>query len=304
MIAALLLLTLYGRASAQEPNWISIVSIHDITGNLTLQGSQPLLTGHSYNLTMGVNVPFSQTASHFTLNLYVGVNASGNQYWYVHGSYAGYNSSAFVAGSKVISFTQVKGVLSVSALFTLPKALTTNQQAGPTLHFNQVDFPIVQALVTGGAEVGTAKVTISDEVIQNYLSLYSQASTYIPTGKIDKAYTAIVGSTVAQAQSLYDKGLAIEATNLLNTLDPSVFPAPPSSTLVYALFGGVAVLAILTVVFAIMAVSSRSKRGFSSSIMGEVQRELASLEVIAVKYDRSLADKLKGLRDKLTEAAS
>ena len=113
------------------------------------------------------------------MNLYVGVNASGNQYWYVHGSYAGYNSSTFVAGSKVISFTQVKGALSISAVFTLPKALTTNQQAGVTLHFNQVDFPIVQAIVTGGAEVGSAKVLISDEVIQNYLSLYSRASTYI-----------------------------------------------------------------------------------------------------------------------------
>jgi hypothetical protein len=303
-IAALLLLTFYGHASAQEPNWISVSSIHDITGNLTLQNGQPLITGHSYNLTLGVAVPFSQTASHFTMNLYVGVNASGNQYWYVHGSYAGYNSSTLVAGSKVISFTQMKGAISLSAVFTLPKALTTNQQAGVTLHFNQNDFPIAQAVVTGGAEVGSAKVTVSDEVIQNYLSLYGKASTYIPTGKIDKAYTAIVDSTVAQAQGLYNEGLPIEATNLLNTLDPAAFPAPPSSTLMYALFGGVAILAVLTVAFAIMATRSRAKRGYSSSIMGDVQRDLASLEVIAVKYDRSLADKLKGLRDKLTEAAS
>jgi hypothetical protein len=72
----------------------------------------------------------------------------------------------------------------------------------------------------------------------------------------------------------------------------------------YALFGGVVILAVLTVAFAIMATRSRAKRGFSSSIMGDVQRDLASLEVIAVKYDRSLADKLKGLRGKLTEATS
>ncbi len=299
---ALLLITLSGQASAQEPNWVSIVSIHDITGNLTLQNGQPLLTGHAYNMTMSVNVPFSQAASHFTMSLYLGVNASGNQYWYVHGAYEGYNSSAFVAGSKDISFTQVKGALSVSADFTLPKVLTTNQQTGVTLHYNQVDFSVVKAVVSGGSEVGAAKVTISDEVIQNYLGLYSRASTFIPTGKIDKSYTSVVNSTVAQAQSLYQKGLVIEATNLLNTLDPAEFPAPPSNTLMYALFGGVAVLAVLTALFAIMAVRSRAKGGYSSTLVGEVQRELASLEVIAVKYDKSLADKLKGLRDKLTEA--
>ncbi len=304
LMGAVVALALANPASAQEPNWISVVSIHDVTGNFTLQSGQPLLTGHSYNMTFVVNVPFSQNSSHVDVRLYVGVNASGSQYWYVHNGYPGYDASTFVAGSKDISFTQVKGPISLSAVFTLPKVLTTNQQAGVTLHYNQVNFSVVQATVTGGAAVGAASVTISDESIQNYLTLYATAAAYVPTGKIDHTYSPIVNGTLSQAQSLYQKGLVIEATSLLNTLDPSAFPAPPSNTLVYGLFAGVGVLAVLTAVFAITTLRSRARGGYSSSLVSEVQRELAALEVLAVKYDRSLADKLKGLRDKLTEAVS
>jgi hypothetical protein len=304
VMTAVMFVLLVVPAHALDNNWISIVSIHDVTGNSNLQVGQAMLTGHSYNMTIGINVPFSQNASKFTVGLYGGVNASGNQYWYVHGGYLGYNPNTLLAGSKNISFTQVKGVVSLSALFTLPKILTTNPQATVILHFKQVSFPIVQSTVTGGATVGDARVTISDQVIQDYESLYAQASNYVPTGRIDRTYGPIVNGTLTQAQALYQKGLVIEATNLLNTLDPAAFPAPPSNAIIYALFGGVGVLAVLTGIFGVMAIRSRAKGGYSSSIVGEVQRELSALEVIAVKYDRNLADKLKALRDKLTEASS
>jgi hypothetical protein len=307
-VLGLLAIALATPASAQGGNWISIVSIHDVTGNFTLRSGQPLLTGHSYNMTLTVNVPAAPPSATFTMSLYPGVNASGNQYWYVHGSYAGYNASTTVAGSKSITLTWVKGVLSLSALFTLPKVLTTmvlpTSQQGITLHFNQVNFQLVNATITGGSQVGSASVTISDESIQDYLSLYNQTSSYIPTGKIDKSYGVIVNGTLAQAQQLYQKGLVIEATNLLNTINTAEFPAPPSNTLMLGLFAGVGVLAVLVVLFAILALRSRARSGFSSGLVNDVQKELAALEVVAVKYDKSLADKLKGLREKLTEAVS
>jgi hypothetical protein len=53
----------------------------------------------------------------------------------------------------------------------------------------------------------------------------------------------------------------------------------------------------------VLTLRSRGRSGYSSSLIGEVQKDLAVLEVTAAKYDRAMADKLKSLRAKLSDTS-
>jgi hypothetical protein len=279
-----------------------VTSIRDLTGNVTLQSGQPLLSGHSYNVTVAVTVPFSQTASQFQVTLNSAMKQSGSQFWYVETSgYGGYNSSSFTGGQRVVTFSQVQGKLVLATIFTVPDDFTALKVGGLTLHNLLQNYGLVTITVTGGSTVGTVSLTMSDQAIQTYLTEYSQKSTLISSGKIDPAYTTVVNSTLTQAQSLYSAGLVEQATNVLNTIDPSSFPSPPNSNLVTYLLLGVVVVAVLAVAFLLLLLRSRGRSGVNNSIASEVQKELASLEVTAAQYDKALADRLKRLRDKLGE---
>lgn len=288
--------------SQSQTNWVSVVSVFDITGNASLQTSQPLLAGHAYNVTMQIAVPFTQTSSEFFPALSNKMLAHGAQFWYVlTPGYAGYNSSAFVPGSRTIGFHQVTGTLVLSAIFQIPANITLVTTGNFTRHLAQSDFSLVVVNVSGGSSVGLVSANIEDQTIQTYLTTYQAKSTLISSGKIDSTYTNIVNSILTESQALYALGLPDQGTTLLNTLDPSAFPAPPSTTMITALTVGVVVAAVVVVLLLVVVIRGRGKKGYSSGIVSEVQKELAILEVTAAKYDRALADRLQALRNKLGE---
>jgi hypothetical protein len=297
-----------GFATAQsQSNWLSTVSIFDLTGNSVVQGSQPLLAGHAYNVTLDVTVPYNQTTSQFSTTLSSVLLSHGAQFWYVKTpSYSGYNASNFNPASHSLTFTQIAGTLVLSAVFEIPISLTQTVVSSPTagnvtLHTIASNYPFVTATVSGGSQVGQLTANIEDQSIQTYLSTYQEKSVLISSGQVSSTYSTIVNDILNQAQTLYSLGLADQGTSLLNTVTPSSFPAPPSTTLSYALIGAVAIAAVIIVALAIVLVRGRGKRGFSSGIISEVQKELAILEVTAAKYDKNLADRLQALRNKLGE---
>lgn len=308
-LTALLLTTLFTlsvvvpiAAAQSQTNWLTAESVFDITGNASLQPNQPFLTGHTYNVTMKVAVPFSQSST-FSLALNSLLSPSGAQYWYVKTpSYGGYNASNFSPGSTQITFKQVNGSVVVSVIFGIPLSLTLVTSPGNfTRHLAVDNFAYVTASVSGGAQVGTLAATVEDQTIQTYLTTYQQKSTLISSGQIDSSYSTVVSGILTQAQSLYTLGLPDQGTSLLNTIVPSSFPAPPSSSMSTALLAGVVVAAVIIVVLIVLMIRGRGKQGFASGVVSEVQKELAVLEVTAAKYDRALADRLKAVRDKLGE---
>jgi len=288
--------------SQSQTNWLSVQSVFDITGNASLQNSQPLLTGHDYNVTMQISVPFSQGSSQFALKLNQTLLASGAQYWYVKTpSYAGYDSSTFSPGSSQVSFTQVQGTVVVSVIFGVPLSLTLETAGNLTRHLAVMNFDYVVATVTGGSQVGVLAATVEDQTIQTYLTTYQQKSTLISSGQIDPSYTTVVNGILAQAQALYALGLPDQGTSVLNIITPSSFPTPPSNTTSTALLAGVVVAAVIIVVLLVVMIRGRGKQGFATGVVTEVQKELAILEVTAAKYDKALADRLQALRNKLSE---
>ncbi|MCX6653628.1 MAG: hypothetical protein NTY03_00755 [Candidatus Bathyarchaeota archaeon] len=286
--------------SGAQTGWISLVSIQDKTSNTSVAIGKPLLAGHSYNITIQVDVPFTQSGSNFDLVLDDSITASGTQYWYLlTKNYLGYNSTTFKPGEKSIRFTQVEGKIQLAVIFSVPATITVKQSLGETYRFMQEDFPLLRVLVTGGSTVGVQSLNISDASIETYLTTVNQKSNLVPSGQIDKSYDSLVKGILTQADVIYRLGQPEKATDILNIVSTSNFPAPPSNSLQTLLIGAVAVIAVAAVVGFLLFSRANSKASMKASAIDDTRNELASLEVTAARYDESLASQLKRLRDKL-----
>lgn len=302
LLAACLGSSLFTVSGAQT-GWISLVSMQDKTSGTSVTVGKPLLAGHSYNLTIQVDVPFTQIGSNFNVVLDDSMTASGTQYWYLlTKNYLGYNSTTFKPGERSIRFTQVMGKIQLAVLFSVPATITVRQSLGDTYRFMQEDFPLLRVLVTGGSTVGVQSLNISDASIESYLTLVGQKSNLVPSGQIDRSYDSLVKGILAQADVVYRLGQPEKAADMLNLISTGNFPAPPSNSLQTILMGAVAVVAVAAVVGFLMFGRANSKASMKASAIDDARNELASLEVTAARYDESLASQLKKLRDKLEEA--
>jgi hypothetical protein len=84
-------------------------------------------------------------------------------------------------------------------------------------------------------------------------------------------------------------------------LDPALFPPPPDTTLQTILIAGIVLLAIIVVAILIMYSRLNTRAQLSASSLDATRDELASLEVTAGRYDESLANQLRRLREKISE---
>lgn len=295
-------------ASAQTSNWATVTSIHDLTGNQSLLQSDPQVAGHTYNVTMTIDVPAGSAGAAFRVSLNPNVTSSGSQYWYLQTpGYAGYNRSTFTSSLRSVQFDWVAGTVVLSALYTIPLNLTTVNTEGLALHFTRGAFALVQIVPVptppGVSLVGSVVVTVEDQSIQTYLTQYQADSALISSGKVSSSYSTLMDGVLSLSQSLYKAGLTEQATALLNDVSPSDLPAPPSSSYVSYILAAAVVLAVVAACLAILWVRGRGKSGYASGVINQTNRELASLEVVAGRYDKTLADQLKALRDKLAEAS-
>ena len=297
--------------------WVSSSTIYDMTGNANMNQNSPLIAGHSYNLTLVVTVPNTSVSTKtfdLSLNNFLTPSTAGQSgtYWAVHNpSYGGFNQSGFVPGDKSVTFNYVQGILKVSAYFEVPvnftipiaRYSTPSGNGTLTLHLPQDGVVLASVVPAGSTSTGFFSASIEDQTVQAYLNDYNQTSNYVPAGKIPSTYSSLVNSILAEAQALDKLGLASNGTALLSVVVPSAFPTPPSSTLQTYLLGGLAAAVIVIVLLLVFTLRSRGKSGYSTGIINEVQKDLAVLEVTAAKYDKAMADKLKSLRDKLSESS-
>ena len=284
-------------------SWASVTVVHDLTGGTTVQPGQPLIAGHAYNVTFSIAVPFNQTNSIFQVALNQQMQQQGAQFWFVETpSYAGYDSSSFTAGDRTVNFTQIQGQLVLSVEFQIPVGLTVKNASGLVLHFPQNSFQLVSVSVSGGSQVGNVTLPVQDQTIETYLSTYQQDSALIPSGKISSSYSSFVNGVLNQSQSLYNAGLVTQATSLLSVLTTYPFPAPPNYSSSTYLGVGLVVVLIIAVLFAVLAFRRRGQSSVASTVVSDVQKELAVLEVTATRYDKNLAERIKALRERLNDA--
>ena len=262
---------------------------------------------------MQITVPSTLTSTPFqvSLNNQVGAAPGQSVYWVVHNpTYQGYNRSGFTGGVKTVSLNYYQGIVKMSTYFQIPVNFTSPiaKYSSPSgngtlsLHLPQT-VTFVSVIPVGGTPTGYFSASVEDQTIQTYLTGYNQTATLVPSGKIPSTYSSVINSILAEAQALNNLGLPDQGTTLLNAIVPSSFPTPPSGSLQTDLLVGLAAAVIVVVLLAVMMLRSRGKSGYSVGIINDVQKELAVLEVTAVKYDKAMADKLKSLRDKLGESS-
>lgn len=293
--------------------WVSSGTVYDLTGNANLTKDEPLVTGHDYNMTLKIVVPNTSTSTpqfQVSLNSLLEPAKGQSLFWGLHtSSYPGYNRTAFTGGSKTVTFNYVQGTVRLSAYFEVPGNFTipVAEYATPsgngtiTLHIPQNGVIFVSVVPLRSTGTGAFSASVQDQTIQAYLNDYNQTANLVPSGKIPSVYSSLVDPILNEAQALNNLGLPDQGATLLGALVPSAFPAPPNSALVTYLVAGLAIAVIVAVLLAVLMLRSRGKSGYSSGVIGEVQKDLAVLEVTAAKYDRAMADKLKSLRDRLSE---
>jgi hypothetical protein len=295
--------------------WVSGATISDLTGNTPLAQNQALIAGDSYNVTLTIVVPNTSTS---TKTFQVSVNqnflAASNQpiFWAMHtANYPGYNMTGFTGGSKIVTFNYDQGTFKLSAYFQVPvnftnpstTYVTPSGNVSQSIHLTQNGVIIASVVPVGSTSAGDFTASISDQTIQTYLTDYNQTASLVPSGKISSTYSPLVNSILSEAQTLYKLGFPDQGTTLLGTITASAFPVPPSGSLQTDLLVGLAAAVVVIVLLAVMTLRSRGRSGYSVQIINDVQKDLAVLEVTAAKYDKAMADKLKSLRDKLSESS-
>lgn len=295
--------------------WVSSGTIYDLTGNSNLATGAALIAGHSYNMSLQVSVPNTSTSTKtFQVSLNSAVASASGQsvYWVVHNpTYPGYNRTNFIGGDKTVTLNYVQGTVKLSAYFEIPTGFTApianytspSGNSSIPLHLPQDSVILVAVVPVGSTGTGSFSASVIDQTIQTYQNDYNQTAALVPSGKIPSTYSSLVNSILAEAQALDKLGLPDQGTTLLNAIVPSAFPTPPNSSLQTDLLAGLAVAVVLVVLLAVMTLRSRGKSGYSVAIINDVQKDLAVLEVTAAKYDKAMADKLKSLRDKLSESS-
>jgi len=265
-------------------------------------------------MSLQISVPNTSTSTeNFSVSLNSAVASASGQsvYWVVHNpSFPGYNRTNFIGGDKTVTLNYVQGTVKLSAYFEIPTGYTApianytsaSGNSSIPLHLPQ---PMIVVAVVPFSSTGTGSFSASviDQTIQTYQNEYNQTFALVPSGKIPSTYSSLVNSILAEAQALDKLGLPDQGTTLLNALVPSAFPTPPNSSLQTDLLAGLAVAVVLVVLLAVMTLRSRGKSGYSVAIINDVQKDLAVLEVTAAKYDKAMADKLKSLRNKLSESS-
>lgn len=295
--------------------WVSTATISDLTGNTPLAQNQPLIAGHSYNTTLTIVVPNTSTS---TKTFQVSVNpkflpaASQLIFWAMHtANYPGYNMTGFASGTKTVTFNYDQGTFKLSAYFEVPvnftnpstTYVTPSGNVSQSIHLTQNNVVIASVVPVGSTSAGDFTASVSDQTIQTYLTDYNQTASLVPSGKISATYSPLVNSILNEAQALYKLGFPDQGTTLLGTITTSAFPVPPSGSLQTDLLVGLAAAVVVVILLAVMMLRSRGRSGYSVGIINDVQKDLAVLEVTAAKYDKAMADKLKSIRDKLSESS-
>jgi len=295
--------------------WVSSATISDLTGNTPLAQNQALVAGHSYNTTLTIVVPNTSTS---TKTFQVSVNPkflpAANQliFWAMHtANYPGYNMTGFASGTKTVTFNYDQGTFRLSAYFQVPvnftnpstTYVTPSGNVSQSIHLTQNNVVIASVVPVGSTSSGFFTTSVSDQTIQTYLTDYNQTASLVPSGKISQTYSPLVSSILSEAQALYKLGFPDQGTTLLGSITSSAFPVPPSGSLQTYLLVGLAAAVVVVILLAVMTLRSRGKSGYSVGIINDVQKDLAVLEVTAAKYDKAMADKLKSIRDKLSESS-
>lgn len=264
----------------------------------------PVLAGSEYRLSFQINV--RQTVDNAVLELRMSEliqKKSETVFWHIETVELPLTED-YNPADRVIRFNHTQGVYRLVIVGMLDRSLTT-QGSGVVFH-KPVDLTVVTLI--GPAQTLYDEITINviDNRIDDYRRLRSQKEAELADyrqSSVDPAYIQLYEKFLNIAISEAELGLVDTAINLLNNLQVE---APPVETgpswqeqYFLPLVGGLVVIAALSVVLFFRA---RNRVGFVTMIVEDQIREMEALQSRASRIDRSLAQRLQEINDRLKEA--
>jgi hypothetical protein len=314
-VLGLLLLTQIPTAQgANGLHWIEEYRLEDYSTNqLVLEWSAtddelvqnaPVLAGSEYRLSLLINV--RQTVDNAVLELRLSdlvQKRSETVFWHIETVELplteGYNPA-----ERIIRFNHTQGVYRLAIVGMLDRSLTT-QGSGVVFH-KPVDLTFVTLIGPAQTLYDEITVNVIDNRIDDYRRLKSQKEAELAQyrqSNVDPAYIQLYEKFLNVAISEAELGLMDNAINLMNNLQVEAPPVEtgPSWQEQYFLLvvGGLAALFALS---AVLFIRTRTRMGFVTMIVEDQIREMEALQSRASRIDRSLAQRLQEINDRLKEA--
>jgi hypothetical protein len=196
--------------------------------------------------------------------------------------------SDFNPNSAQTEFNWVKGS------FTMICYGKTNVILKPTA------LTLVQISSSTGDILDNIKPIIVTAGVDQFQNLYDQKETKLQdliNAGVDEGYTTLYGNVLNQSVNLVNKGYVNDAIALLNSLPTS--GEPMGSALGMIMLPGIAIAAIVAVVFAVMFLRARGKNSYVQLVIEDQIKDLEGLTLRASKIDRTIASNLDGVKDRL-----
>jgi len=272
------------------------------SGQLTQNA--PVLAGNEYKLSFRINV--RQTVDNAVLELRLSdklQKKSKTVFWEIE-SVELPLTSEYNPADTIIRFNHTQGVYRLSIVGEIDKALTSTG-AGVVFH-KPVDLTLITLIGPAQTLYDEITVNVIDNRIDDYRRLRSQKEAELAQyrqSSVDPAYIQLYEKFLNIAISEAELGLVDNAINLMNNLQVEAPPVEtgPSWQEQYFL-PAVGALAVLFIISAALFMRSRSRVGFVTMLVEDQIREMEALQSRASRVDRSLAQRLQEINDRLKEA--
>jgi len=249
--------------------------------------SIPIVGGTEVTVTFTVNV---FTTGSGNLKLATNMQHSKiklDRYWeLVSTDYA--LGSDFNPNSASTEFNWVKGT------FTMICYGKTNVVTKPTA------LLLVGLYSSTGDPLDSIKPIITTAGADQFQTLYNQKEDRLQSlidAGVAEGYVTLYSNVLNQSKNLVNKGYVNDAINLLNSLPNS--GEPMGSALEFIMLPGIAIAAIVAVVFAVMFLRARGKNSYVQLVIEDQIKDLEGLTLRASKIDRTIASNLDGVKDRL-----
>ncbi len=247
----------------------------------------PIIGGTEVTVTFTVNVfttgsgnlKLSTSMQHSKIKL--------DRYWeLVSGDYA--LGSDFNPNSASTQFNWVKGT------FTMICYGKTNVVLKPT------PLMLVGLYSSTGDPLDSIKPIITTAGADQFQNLYNQKEAKLQSlidAGVAEGYVTLYSNVLNQSTNLANKGYVNDAISLLNSLPNS--GEPIGSALELIMLPGIAIAAVVAVVFAVMFLRARGKNSYTQLVIEDQIKDLEGLTLRASKIDRTIASNLDGVKDRL-----
>lgn len=310
----LVLLTPAIPAQAQSLPWIedytlrnystgqTVLEWDSVTGDL-LQNA-PILAGDEYIVTFTLNVRQTVDNAVLELTLTSFMDKMSEEYYWDIETPSFPETDDFNPASRTINLHHIEGVYVISGVGRIATDSTVFTTEGVTLH-RPIDLTLVNLDGPIGTEYDLISINVIDSAIDDYRFLLGQKEAelqdYIERD-VDPAYIQLYENFVALAEEEARVGLVNSATNLLVNLEVEAPPVQTGPSFMEKYFipvvGGLFVVSVLGV---FMFIRTNSRLGFIKMIIEDQIREMEAIQSRASRIDRTLAQRLDEINDRLKE---